>query len=334
MNFHEFDITIVGGGCIGASILHELTLRGCGNLALIDQGRGTVSATANSGGMIRVFHENIEHVNLALANHARLKNLHLPETPETNGSLYFFHKRRYPQYRANLERMNEAGYPFEILTPVCGRKRFSDLQWGEDEWAIYEPLGSQLSPRLFADDLISGSRRAGATVIDGFEVQRLSRCRDHYRISGSLATVTTKTLILAGGARLLPRLRDLGLALPLEAKVLTAFTCASTGPVMPNYFDRETLDFACLGRRGQVTFSKPPRLSQTYWRGPLHKHSAEDCYAPNRIGFSGQVAGFPQLSLATGWGGTAFKFALEIGNRVANAVERARPERSGSYATY
>jgi len=335
MNFFEFDITIVGGGCVGASILHELTRRGYGNVGLIDHGRATVSATSNSGGMLRVFHEHSEHVRLALGSHTRLKALQqsgvLTENPPANGSLYFFNKARYERYKENLELMNGAEYPFEVYTTVCGRKYFPQFRWGDDEWAIYEPLGSALSPRVFSENLIAAGTRAGATVIDGFEVQRLSRYRDHYRISAADATVTTNTLILAGGARLLPRLRDLGLSLPLEAKTLSTFSAEKTRKdVLPNYLDRETLDFACLGRGTDLTFANAagPRTLDRYWLEPYKKTTAEDCYAPNRIGYSGQVAGLPQLSLATGWGGTGFKFALEVGQRVAGSIERHSPGRT------
>jgi glycine/D-amino acid oxidase-like deaminating enzyme len=332
MKCFEFDITIVGGGCIGSSILYELTRRGFANVALIDHGRKTVSATASSGGMLRVFHESAEHVELALANHSLLQTHHragiLSEKPEADGSLYFFNKHRYQDYQPNLKRMDKAAYPFEVLTSSCGRKRFPQFKWNKDEWAIYEPQGSHLSPQLFVEDLISSSVRGGAVLIDDFQVQRLSRYRSQHRISGNDATVTTKTLILAGGARLLPRLRDLGLNLALEARTLTSFVVQKTQNdlILPNYFDRESLEFGRLGHGSHVVLSDPacPRIVDRLWRGTIEKRLAEDCYAPNRLGFSGQVSGLPRLNLATGWGGTGFKFALAIGNRIAASLELNR----------
>lgn len=332
MNVLEFDIAIVGGGCMGASIFYELTRRGSAGVGLVDEGRKTVSATAHSGGMSRVFHESAEHVSLALANEALLQARQREGVfrgiSEANGSLYFFNRRRYADYQGHLKRMDEADYPFEIFTPANGRRHFPQFHWGDDEWAIYEPRGGHRSPREFTEDLLSASVRHGGTLIDGFQVRRLSHCRDHYRISGGEATVVARTLILAGGARLVPRLRDLGLSLPLETRSLSTVVANKVrgGPNLPNYFDRETLEFARLGFGPQVILShrKPLRLVDPLWRGPWEERTADDCYAPHRIGFSGEVSGFPQLMIATGWGGTGFKFALEIGRRVAMSVERDR----------
>ena len=329
MKHFEFNVTVLGGGSLGSSILFELQRHGLNNIGLVDEGNGK-SATLNSGGMLRVFHERTEHVELALTNHKRLKKILeagvLTEPMVAPGSLYFFNKGRYESIQSGLEMMSRADYPFEVLTPICGRKRFPQFNWGDDEWAVYEPLGSQLSPARYCEDLLYAAESGGATVLRGFEVLRISRHRDHFRLSGTQRTVTTKQLILAGGARLLPRLSDLRLSLPLESRLLTAYEAEkSLDLTLPNFFDRESLEFACLGRNKHVTLSRLhcPRLLMKFWREPLTQREAEDCYAPERMGLSGEVAGFPGLCVATGWGGTGFKFSLAIANRVAGVVERA-----------
>lgn len=334
MTIYDFDTTVIGGGCLGSSILAELSRRGFCNLALVDAGRKNLSATAHSGGMLRVFHENLEHLDLALANHQHLKLRHLAPR-EPNGNLYFFNKHRYANYQSHLERMNDAQYPFEVYTAPCGRKKFPQFHWGDEEWAIYEPLAGHLVPTEFSNHLVQIAAQAGATILDNFEVFRISRDGDHYRITGRDATIKTRVLILAGGARLLPRLNELGLRLPLEARRLTTYhaTRLQETAGAPNYFDRETLDFARLAAGAEMIFSLPgcPRLHEQQWQEPARKVEAEDCYAPNRLGYCGQLAGYPNLFLATGWGGTGFKFGLEVGHRIVAQLMRTQPERS-SYA--
>jgi len=391
MKSYDFDITIIGGGCIGSSILHELTRRGFCNIGLIDCGRNSMSATVSSGGMIRVFHENPTHIELALGNYSLLKKYQasgvLKQRMMFNGSLYFFNKHRYIEFQKNLEIMDGANYPFEVFTTACGRKHFPQFLWNDNEWAIYEPQGTQLTPSLFTENLLTSSINAGAMILDDLSVLRFSHHRDYYRISGNEATITTKILILAGGARLLPRLKDLGLNLPLESKMITTYIAikskncipthySSIPPdnsnkniqktnadthlnkkrngmektslnneylnivepqttwFQPNYFDRETLNFACLGQASYVTLSSPEeqRLIDRPWERSYEEKSELDCYAPNRIGYAGQISGLPHLHLATGWGGTGFKFALEIGNHIATAIDLGKPERRQSYA--
>ncbi|MEK6774878.1 MAG: FAD-binding oxidoreductase [Bdellovibrionota bacterium] len=334
MKSYEFDILIIGGGCIGSSVYHELGLQGFTNVALLDNGRKTLSATSKSGGMLRVFHERSQHIDLALNNLKRLEVYQKAgwiEKAQPNASLYFFNKHRYSSYEENLRKMDGAGYPFEVFNTVYGRERFPQFHWGDDEWAIYEPQSSQLSPQTFVEDLLTASAPYKNTILDSFEVIRICSYRDQFRVYSNDSAVTTKLLILAGGARLVPKLKDLGVSLPLETRTLTSYLAEKNQEdfVLPNYFDRETLQFGGFGPGRNVTLSNPlnQRLIEKKWSSTFTEMTAQDCYAPGRLGYIGEVPGHPRLILATGWGGTAFKFALDVGRQVAYAVERNLPDR-------
>lgn len=328
MKSYEYDIVIVGGGCIGASLLYELSRQGFRNLTLLDHGRRTISATAHSGGMLRVFHENIEHIKLALAHRQLLKNYQdlgvISEKSYPNGNLYFFNKDRIGSYQSNLQLMTEVGYPFQVLGSKEGREQFPEYFWGENECAIFEPEAQQLSPSLFVEDLLFAASHAGINILDNFEVKRICQYRECYRIIGEDSSITAKCLVLAGGARLLPRLCDLGLSLNLESRNLTTFIAKKTDDqfVLPNYFDRETLDFGRFGKGEDVVLANPDseRILKKEWEQVFNQNSALDCYSPNRLGLMGQIPGHPRLLIATGWGGTGFKFALEVGRHMGNLV--------------
>tara|TARA_B110001454_G_scaffold218046_1_gene244908 strand:- start:18130 stop:19152 length:1023 start_codon:yes stop_codon:yes gene_type:complete len=336
MKILEFDHAIIGAGCIGSSIAYELTRRGIRNNVIIDSGRKTVSATASSGGMLRVFHENLEHVELALNNFALLKKYQdrhiITEKQQPNGHLYFFNSRRFPQYSANFQKMDSAGYAFEILTPAAGRLKFPAFHWADDQWAVYEPLGSHLSPIRFADDLLSFSEKSGMTIVDDFEVDRICHFRGQYKIFSQKSSITAKTVILAGGARLLPHLHDLGIGHSLRSQKLTTYHVQKKDQqmILPSYFDRETLDFARLGPGDHLILAdlNSKRLKEKLWTGQPVEVTANDCYSPNRLGFAGYLMGQPKMMLATGWGGTAFKFSLEISQRIGRALESGHNERS------
>ncbi|MBX3708663.1 MAG: FAD-binding oxidoreductase [Gammaproteobacteria bacterium] len=328
MQSFEFNIAIIGGGCIGSSILYELCRRGFKNVVLIDHGRKTLSATSASGGMLRVFHEHLEHIDLSLQNFSFIEiyqqSAVLTEKTEANGHLYFFNKSQYRSYKNNFLKMNKAHYPFEILTPTSGQNRFPQYRWGK-KWAVYEPKGNHISPKVFMDDLLIASKQHGANFFDDFYVNRICSCRNRYWISGEKSLITAKRLVLAGGARLLPRLQDLNLRLPFNVKNITTYIAKKSHEdfLLPNYFDRESLHFGCFSHKHDVVLSYKNcmRVKEKPWGKIIEERSAKDIYAPNRLGFLGRIAGFPGLFIATGWGGTAFKFALEIGHRVTNAIE-------------
>lgn len=328
MQLLEFDIIVIGGGCIGSSILYELCQRGFNDIALIDSGRKTTSATAHSGGMLRVFHESLDHVKMALSNSVRVaayKNTRvLSEKNEANGSLYFFNKSRYSDYINNLKIMTDASYPFDILTERTGPTKFPQYHFG-NQWAIYEPLGGSLSPRTFVDDLLLASTQCGATLLDDYIVDNISFEKKQYYIKSKDVVITSRILILAGGAALLPRLTDLNVTLDVNIKTITTHVAEKSDPdyIIPNYFDRESLHFAIFNNTKEVILSHKSNrhLLEKKWGHIQNMKSAEDIYVNNRQGYLGAVAGFSNLYLATGWGGTGFKFALEVGHRIVNIID-------------
>lgn len=331
MQVRELDVAVIGGGCIGSSILYELSHRGIKNIGVVDNGRNNISATAHSGGMLRVFHENPAHMDLALKNLSLLqthqKSGVLTEKNQTHGSLYFFNKQRYRSYKKNLMEMERAGYEFEMLTSAAGEARFPQFTWNQD-YAVYEPQGSQLSPEKFMRDMLVASEKQGAVIIDDFEVDCICFNRNQYRLIGKSGVITTNTLILAGGVRLLPKLIRLGLHLDLKVKNIDAYHAEkiSADLSLPNYFDRESLEFGCFNHGDKVVLSDVniSRLQKRKWGKILEKKSAADVYAPSRLGLLGKVPGFANLFIATGWGGTGFKFALEIGHRLVDIYQEVR----------
>ncbi len=339
----DFETVILGGGCIGASILYELLRQGHSHVALIDHGRRTLSATAKSGGLLRVFHESPDHIDLALANH---RSLHVAIATGVltgplirHGSLYFFNRSRFENYKMGLKRMDSGNYPFEVLSSTQGQTRFPQFRWAPNDMAIFEPEAFQISPSRFVDDLFTDAKKMGANIFDSFDVRVLRKFSDRYRLCNGEQAINTRSLILAGGARMLPLLRDLGLVLSLEARVLRVHLAKSKNQgrnpalTIPSFFDRETLAFGHFGP-DQVLISDPQsqRLggnqNEKPWQDSLMQVSAEDCYSPNRTGILGEVPGFRRLFLATGWGGTAFKYSLEIGRRMARLIDSDQYERS------
>ncbi len=328
MKSYELDIAIIGGGCIGSSILYEFCRRGYKNIGLIDHGRKKLSATAHSGGMLRVFHEHPAHISLSLGNLAFIEAYRrqgvLKAELITNGNLYFFNKNRYSSYKKNLLNMDKANYPYEIFTPKEGEKHFPQFHWAED-WAIYEPTAGRLSPNQLIEDLREASKSYGAKLYDEFEVQHIIPMNDQFRLMNHASMITTKRLILAGGARLVSRFKDLALKIPFEIKTLTTFLAKKleTNEPLPNFFDREILSFGCFSQSTHTVLSHKQcnRVIKEQWAARFEHRSAEDVYINNRLGRLGPVENHQGLYIATGWGGTAFKFALEIGYRMVNAFE-------------
>lgn len=337
MKTTDYEIVIIGAGCIGSSIAFELSRRGYQNVAILDRGLNSLSATSQSGGMLRVFHESTAHIDLALNTLSKIKQYQdhgiLSEKNIANGNLYFFDKRRYTDYQTNLQKMENKNYPFEIITPPNGRKRFPQFHWVDNQWAIYEPLATHLSPLQFSKDLLIASQKLGLTYHSDFHVERICYFNKQHRIFDGQSMITAKILILAGGAGLLPHLKELGIGHSLKAQTITAYRAQKINETIlfPNYFDRENLEFGRFGSGSEIIISQPQtqRLIKKYWNeDTLSEFSAPDSYSPGRKGFAGFLMGQPGMMLATGWGGTAFKFSLTIGQQIADSLSSELNERS------
>lgn len=335
---NTFDFVILGGGCIGSSIAYQLTDNGLQSVALIDHSFKTQSATLFSGGMIRVFHESLQHTKLAYQSYLSftsfIKEGILKESLSRHGSLYFFDPSRRDSYAPILSYLSEQQYPFEILTSEQGQKRFPEYVW-ENRSAIYEPLGMQISPFEYVEEMRHGGSQRGLTLFTEHEVTRICQSQGGYRLLGHGINICAKNLILAGGAQMMSLIQNLKLGLSLEAKPLSYFKIKTTGSrkVLPNYFDRETLEFGGGFANEDIILShlQPTRFQEPFEFQNYQICEALDSYAPLRAGYMGNVAGFPNLIVATGWGGTAFKFAPEVAVQITKLLKKNQVARGMSY---
>ncbi len=334
MNPQDFDVVVIGGGCIGASILFTLHRRGMKNLALVDSGRKNLSATAHSGGLLRIFHESSAHVDLALGHLNRMETLRKTENLlaplQRNGSLYFFSKKRLGNYCPLFEKMQRNYYPFEVITTDEGRKRFPDFRWSDDDLAVYEPLAGSMNPVEFSQNLLDHCLDDKIPIFEDVEINSVVPIKGGFLLNAAAVKIRAARVVFAGGAQMLPLLKIYGLPVELTAQELTTYSAKKTSSFnAPNYFDRESLEFASLGQETLVTLShpRPTRLTLKNWNSDYTVKRAFDCYTPQRKGFVGRVPGHEGIFIATGWGGTAFKFSLEIANQVARSIETHSYER-------
>lgn len=324
---HEFEVVVIGGGCIGSSVLFSLKERGHSQLALIDQGRRTTSATAQSGGMLRIFHEDPRHTLLATRSASKFLRLRrekiLSGSNARSGSLYFFHHDRSSSFEASLRIMDDAGSCFEVIPPARGAKEFPQFNWSAKDLAVYESTGTHLDPLLFANELIKGSK---AQTFEDSLVQQITYNDGHYKFQLGEKLIVTKQLVLAGGVGMLPLLHRLQINLPLVAKSITTYrsndAMQSVDLCLPNYFDRETLEYGRFSNSSEMILSRldPCRLKISTEQHHWEEHMGQDCYAPDRQGLITSLPDHPHLTVVSGWGGTGLKFALEIGDLVAERI--------------
>ena len=318
MSPYKADIAILGGGVLGASIFHALSDT---NRVLIDDGELT-SASKQSLGLFRALHENASHTQLALEHYALMFPT-FSSTLQQSGSLYLFHQNRLPDYQASLNLLEKNQYPFECLTAKEASVRFPMLHFNHHEYVLYEPYGGKINTSCFLPALKNGNQQH---IMNGY-IHTIICLKDYFILHADAFTIECQQLILAGGYRLLPQLANLGIQLPLTIKPISLYQRKlTTHLAIPHYFDRETLEFAAIDEECYLSSgtTKPSRIIPNLSAQTVTKYTAYDCYAPLRCGYLGALSHLPRLYLATGWGGTAFKFSLAIGQSMARLLANKR----------
>lgn len=324
----EFDILIIGAGCIGSSIFFEMScskdLGQNRKIGIFDLGRNTTSATSASGGLIRLFHENSKHIQLAHENLMALRSLDSVKNYfKSSGSLYFFKKNRESDYLHHFQWFEKNNYPFMIYDKPRLAQELPQFYIESQELAVFEPDGGVLDVKSFYDHLIKQSLVNKNFLFFNDSVLSLSKINHFYFLKTKNKIFKTKKLILCTGSQSHAFLTPLGIKMPLVTKELSYFSYEDTSfPNSPHYFDRESLEFGRPQKEMSFNSSLSPKRIKTIMPiKNVKKILRKDMYAPHREGLIGEIPGYEGLYIATGWGGTAVKFSLSIGKQMTQLLE-------------
>gem|GEM_PF-1710282 len=338
MTDQESEVIILGGGCIGASIGASLMKEGYKSVQLLDFSQRSASATSASGGMLRIFHESLEHMELAHFSKKQERDFGVSSMHQ-EGHLYFFDQKRLAGFSGHFDWLRRQGVEFELLNSAKGRERFPTYAWKKEDWAVYEPDAGHRDPQQFTDSLLNFASKKGLMIQQQTQISKICIHLDRFRLIADEKSFSSKLVILAGGYQMLPLLQSLRLNLKLEKKEIRNFRLEvepdqNISLQGPNYFDRESLEYARLGQNPKKILSSncPSRIPQFKAQGPLEEKISFDAYSPARLGLLGEISGRPNLMIASGWGGTGFKFALEVGHRIAKAITHRPQNYRGQYA--
>jgi len=350
------DIVIVGGGVLGASIAHHLSLLRPGRIVLCDQARPPgMGATSRSGGLVRMHHSCPEDVELAAASHETFARW-----PEVIGGDSGFRRTGFlllvgPEHRqalgANLVHLSRCGVATSLLDP----DDVGELQPG---WcldgigaAAYEPDSGYAEPRLATLGFLRRACQAGVEVLAGVTVAgvRVERgCATGVETSDG--PVAAGLVILAAGAWSARLHGPLGLDVPVACRqIAIAFLDAGASPAacrftciddtLGIYFrpDDGTVMHGVDSGGAEVSpdvetpIVDPWRLAAARDRlarripelatAPVVRvQSAFDGYTPDGHGLIGTVPGVDGVYLATAFSGGGFKVAPAVGSAVAREV--------------
>ncbi len=344
----QYDVVVIGGGILGCAIAYFAS-QSEQRVALIDQGViGGEAATRYSGGILRVYDPDPVLIELAHAGveyFHRWEKLGLPGPRPVcpSGSLYLAAEQNVRTALQESERLRLRDYPIEMFDPAETRSRFPFLRHDHPGFGLFEEQGGYGNPRLAARNLAEQFRLNGGTLFEHCRVNTIEECGNgDYELRYGAGKIEAQIVVVAAGAAS----RTFLPSLPIWARSISLTQVASTREMDIPVIDEvsETFirpiaarKFYCGSRRFHE--AELPELLHGYsdiekidaLRRVQHLLSRDiklsfetgiqgyDCYTATYRPFVGFWSD-TRVYVATGGSGRAFKYAIALGEAVANEV--------------
>lgn len=352
----KYDAIVIGGGVVGASALHQLSLGGGKKNLLLEKkagyGRG---ATGSWGSLVRMFHLSLATTTSAAKSVPFYMDFkkHVGEDFQwtRTGSLYFLKEKELPQFEAHFEQLRASGLEFELIRARDGKRRFQDFSWYEDDVAVYEPNAGVACPWGTTEAFLHAAEKLGATSQLNTEVTEV------VSENGKVKAVRTadgqthecELLVMASGIWTNSLLAKMGTTSKAFSKSiqLNRF-CRHHGDVShPFFIDKASQTFGHPSQNGSFiggylggtpqngdysvdhvslldANTAKQKISQ---RIPWVKNAtleggikALEAYTDTNVGIVERSSDFNNLIVTTGWSCAGFTLAPIAGQRVAKAA--------------
>lgn len=357
----SYDVIVLGGGIIGASIFHRLSTTGVKTL-LVEKGKFGGETTGASAGMVRVFHSDPMLAQMSaetmrvLGEIGKTQDIAFQATGAV--SILPASQRAYAEKLAGY--LKSAKSRAQIFEADIARGRFPAVRFADDEFAFYEPNAGSLNPRMLARELIRvGTKQSGDALENQGDAQLVThRCRV-VGVETSKQEWRARVVVNALGPWAEGLCKSLGAPLGTRLKAIQAnYFEWNEEASFPCIFDYTTLAYASCrkvdGSRqaligialsdyrqdfgGESPYSRPdmeravkclarriPAIGDAKW---IESRRWFDAYSEQKRGNLGFVPGYEGLFASYGWGGTGVKLSQGIALRGASLIREflAKPE--------
>lgn len=235
-------VVVVGGGCVGASILYGLTEHGCSDAVMLERTQLTAGSTWHAAGLLVTFvrSHNVSKMTLEtiriytevekkLGMSVGLKKvgqLRVANTPE-----------RWDEFQSYLSVAEAAGVPCKLLTPEEIAEAHPLLnQSNSIQGGILHTEDGYVNPADITQAMAKLARDAGAKIYQNTEAQSYEKLENGlWKIVTNQGEITCEHLIFATGNYARENARRVGLDLPCIPIVHQYWTTET----VPHLIDRK-----------------------------------------------------------------------------------------------
>lgn len=172
---------VIGGGCVGAAILHGLAKRGWTDVALLERTQLTAGSTWHAAGLIPSYSRSL-NIGRMIAKTIEIYEGLEAETSHPVGwhkcgQLRIANTRdRWDEYKSYMSVAAGQGIRAELITPEEARKLWPLLDNHVMLGALYHPDDGHIAPADVTQAMAKGARDRGAKIYLNTEVKGVGPC--------------------------------------------------------------------------------------------------------------------------------------------------------------
>ena len=214
-------VVVVGGGCVGVNVLHELARRGWTDAVLLERSRLTAGSTWHAAGLIPVYSFSFSFGRLIA------KSIEIYEGLEAEtGQAVGWHKCGQLRVANSRDRMDEyltyasiaetQGVRAEILSPREVRELWPLFEGHPDLLGgVYNPDDGHIAAADVTAAAAAGARDKGAKIHLGTEVVAFEQCPGgEWRVRSNRGDIVCEHVVVATGSYARQTAAMVGLDLP------------------------------------------------------------------------------------------------------------------------
>jgi glycine/D-amino acid oxidase-like deaminating enzyme len=352
-NVCEFDVLVIGGGVIGASIFYHLALQEYA-VGLLDKNCIASGCTAQSGGIIRCFHLDSSLSDKAVFGWNYYRNFE-KKTGEkclfNECEFVYFPKKENHNFTL-LETKRLSKYILvEWLNACTLKNRFNNLLVTLQHGAVYESQAGYMDPIAVTWAWVRAAQRHGGITHEQTTVQNISFSKNGiYKVNTTSKDFFAKRIVIAAGPHTPSLLDKLGYQHDVYTQIIQVDLRRPTAfpSNQPAYIDD---CFELNGRpdpnSGGIYIGYPtnlrvnsfadhlvldPQHSEKIWDQGAKRFTwvdgssligslrSADCYTADGNGRVMALDDTQTIFVASGFSGGGFKMAPWIGNEIANLI--------------
>ena len=214
-------VVVVGGGCVGASVLYGLTQYGCADAVLLERSQLTAGSTWHAAGLLVTFSRS------RIISELTMETLRIyAQVEEKLGTSCGLRKvgqlrvantqERWDEFQSYIGIAEAAGVPAKLLTPEQVSEKHPFLSPSVDiKGGLFHPEDGYINPADITQGLTKLARDQGAKVYQNTEAQSYQKLPEGgWLVKTSQGEITCDHLVFATGNYARENAKRVGLDLP------------------------------------------------------------------------------------------------------------------------